>query len=135
LFSTSTTTALQNTGISFSIGNSETWAFEFNIPLLNSNSTGCGFGILVSAGSPTVEAIVFGNGASLTAINSARITATNTSAGTIAATTNASSWAQVRGIVAATASGACTVSLGIQPGLSSTITARANAYVKALKST
>jgi hypothetical protein len=121
------------TGFTFAIGNNETWSFDFQVTGTNSNSTGCAFGIRVSAGAPTLEAMVYGSGSASTFV-SGRLTATNTTAGTLLAAA-ATGIVHISGIIAATASGACNVTLGVQPGTGSTITVVSNSKVIAMRST
>jgi hypothetical protein len=103
----------------------------------NSNSTGCGIGILASAGTPVVEVQVFGNTATGGAtFVSNRITAVNVSStNQFVAAAATTGMVHMYGAVVATASGACTITLGIRPLTSSTITAYTNCYLNAMKST
>jgi hypothetical protein len=115
---TNTSTALNSiTGLDFTIGNNEKWAYEYELSTGSSAATGSAYGIKISAGSAAVSARVVGNSTSQTAMRVDRITAVNTAtAGTTyggaIVTTNV---LRITGIITAGASDACTVSVAVQP--------------------
>ena len=135
-FTTNSTGALQSiTGLGFAIGSSQTWVFEFGLSTGNAASTGCACGITVSAGSPAVEAQVFGS-SSFGSTDTDRLTGANTETAITTYTAQASTTGTliIRGVIASTASGACTVYPAIQPqNTASTITTYANSSLWAAR--
>jgi hypothetical protein len=106
-------------GLGFAVGNSETWAFRFDLSVTVGGASIAYVGVTASAGAPTLEAQVLANA------DATRMTAINSTTGSpnLDPGTNL---IHVTGVVIATSSGACTIYPGICGSSGNAVTVYAN---------
>jgi hypothetical protein len=96
---TTTSASAQNaTGLSFAIGASETWSFEFFIFHGCDNTGGNKFAITVPAGA-SFRSVAVGKAAATTAIRSERMEVSGTLTSAFNAEANSNGWTQINGTV------------------------------------
>jgi hypothetical protein len=119
------------TGMSFSVGASETWSFEFN--LQNGCSGAGGLQYALTFPSATLRATVVGMGTGTAVLASSVITASGGASGTLNSVVSAAGWTRICGSITTTAGG--TVLLRFQGMVNTqTSTVYANSYLTARRS-